>query len=129
MSPNKDGGGGLWVGGFQTHFEDVVFWYVLPSPEFPHHFGTLCKNSPKSAKNCARQTLEFENTSEKKQQKKKNVNNKQEPEGPLTEDPSTQKSHHDNGRGLTAAATIKVKHFRRGAHSNGGDTCYFGDNN
>ena len=36
------------------------------------------------------------------------------PEGPLTEDPSTQESHPDHGMGLfTTEATIKNKHFRR----------------
>ena len=48
---------------------------------------------------------------------------KQQPEGPLTEDPSTQESHHDNGRVFfTTEAIFKIKHFRRGAHSNGGNT-------
>ena len=39
---------------------------------------------------------------------------KRPPEGPSTEDPSTQESHLDHGVGfLTTEATIKSKHFRR----------------
>ena len=38
----------------------------------------------------------------------------------LTEDPSTKESRYENGRVslTTEAATIKIKHFRRGAPSN-----------
>ena len=43
---------------------------------------------------------------------------KQQPEGPLTEDPSTQESDHDSGRFFITEATIKIKHFRRRAHLN-----------
>ena len=46
-------------------------------------------------------------------------------EGLLTEDPSTQESYHDIDRVFTTEATIKIKHFRRGAHSNGGSTCFW----
>ena len=42
---------------------------------------------------------------------------KQPPEGPLTEDPSTQESHPDHGRVFfTIEATIKNKQFRRRVH-------------
>ena len=50
---------------------------------------------------------------------------KQQPEGPLTEDPSTQASHHDHGRVFRCKeAAMKIKHFRKGAHANGGDTVF-----
>ena len=57
---------------------------------------------------------------------KKNRCIKQQSEGPLTEDPSTQDSHHDHGRVFTAEATIKIKNFGRGAHLNG-ETHVFGN--
>ena len=37
----------------------------------------------------------------------------QQPEGPSTEDPSTQESDHDHGRVFTTQATVKIKHLRR----------------
>ena len=37
----------------------------------------------------------------------------QQPKNPLTEGPSTQESHPDNGRGFSTEETIKIKHFGR----------------
>ena len=46
-------------------------------------------------------------------------------EGPLTEDPSTKEDHYENGRVFATGATIKIKHFRKGTHSNGKNYMFF----